>query len=118
MNKKTLFITTRGFIQLNDSLEPVGYDTDRSAISNVVRIKEPLHIVYNRRDDVRIELEAEPGDILVEFYEGVFPNPIVLVHSKEWSENIDKYEEAQQAAKEKWAAAKCQGEVSCGDSAC
>ena len=115
MSKKTIFITSAGLIRLDDNYEPTGMNSDRTAINRVVRITEPVHIVYNKNDK-RIELDAEEGDLLVEFYEDAFPNPILLIHSKEWNENLEKYDEIQQAAKEKWAAAKCQGEAVCCDS--
>lgn len=106
MNKKILFVTTRGLIQLDENNEPIGKNSDRQAISTVVRITEPVHIVYNKNDK-RIELDAEEGDILVEFYDSAFPNPILLIHSKEWVENLNKYDEEQQKLKEKWAATSC-----------
>lgn len=109
MNKKTLFITTRGLIQLDENLEPTGYTTDREAISNVVRINEPTHIVYNKNEK-RIELDAEEGDILVAFYESTYPNPVILIHSKEWAENILSYRTAEQKRKEEWAK-----RASCGE---
>lgn len=102
MSKKTIFITSAGLIQLNENNEPIGMNSDRTAINRVVRITEPVHIVYNKNDK-RIELDAEEGDLLVEFYEGAFPNPILLIHSKEWNENLEKYDEIQQKAKEAWS---------------
>ena len=103
MNKKTIFITSAGLIQLDDNYEPIGMNSDRTAINRIIRITEPVHIVYNKNDK-RIELDAEEGDILIEFYEGAYPNPIVLINSKEWFENLVTYEEQQQKAKEEWAA--------------
>lgn len=103
MNKKTLFFTTRGLIELNENNEPVGKNTDREAISNVVRITEPTHIVYNKNDK-RIELDAEAGDMVITFYDSSYPNPMIIVHSLEWVENLEAYEAEQQRAKEEWAA--------------
>lgn len=103
MSKKTIFITTSGLIRLDEHNEPIGMTSDRTAINRILRIMEPVHIVYNKNDK-RIELDAEEGDILIEFYEGAYPNPIVLINSKEWVENLVTYEEEQQRAKEEWAA--------------
>ena len=103
MSKKTIFITTSGLIQLDENNEPIGMNSDRTAINRILRITEPVHIVYNKNDK-RIELDAEEGDILIEFYEGAYPKPIVLINSKEWVENLVTYEEEQQRAKEEWAA--------------
>lgn len=106
MRKKTIFITSAGLIQLDDNYEPTGMSSERTAINKVIRITEPVHIVYNKNNK-RIELDAEEGDLLVEFYESAFPNPILLIHSKEWVENLNKYDEEQQKLKEKWAATSC-----------
>lgn len=111
MNKKTLFFTSRGLIQLDENFEPVGRDSDREGIERIVRIDEPMHIVYNKNDK-RIELDAEEGDILIIFYESYFPQPMILVHSKEWAENILSYREAEQKRKEEWAKAK---KTQCGE---
>ena len=112
MNKKALFITTRGLIELNENNEPVGRNTDREGISNIVRIKEPTHIVYNRNEK-RIELDAEAGDMVITFYDNSYPNPVIIVHSLEWVENLEAYEAEQQRAREEWAAKhanNCSGE--------
>ena len=106
MSKKTIFITTAGLIQLDENNEPIGMNSERTAINRIFRITEPVHIVYNKNNK-RIELDAEEGDILVEFYESAFPNPILLIHSKEWSENLEKYDEIQQKAKEEWSERCC-----------
>lgn len=106
MRKKTIFITSAGLIQLDDNYEPIGMNSERTAINRVIRITEPVHIVYNKNNK-RIELDAEEGDILVEFYESAFPNPVLLIHSKEWNENLEKYDEVQQKAKELWAEKCC-----------
>jgi hypothetical protein len=106
MSKKTIFITSAGLIRLDENNEPTGMSSERTAINRILRITEPVHIVYNKNDK-RIELDAEEGDILVEFYESAFPNPILLIHSKEWSENLEKYDEVQQKAKEEWSEKCC-----------
>ena len=116
MNKKTLFITTKGLIVLDENNEPSGMASDRGAISNVVRIAEPTHLVYNKNDK-RVELDAEEGDILIIFYEQNFPNPMILIHSKEWNENLVAYQEYEQKLKEKWASDSEAGAVTC-DTSC
>lgn len=116
MNKKTLFVTSRGLLRMEDN-EPVGVNSDREGVSTVLRITEPTHIVYNRNNK-RIELDGEEGDILIVFYDNTFPNPMILVHSAEWAENLIKYDEEQQRIKEKWANAAANGDAVCADSAC
>lgn len=117
MNKKTLFITTKGLIQLDENLEPTGYKSDREAVNNVVRIKEPMHIVYNKNEK-RIELDAEEGDILISFYESTYPNPVILIHSKEWEENLIAYDKYNEELEKKWAAQRASQDckkADCGD---
>lgn len=112
MNKKTIFFTSRGIIEMKDG-EPVGVNSDREAISNVVLIDEPTHIVYNKGEQ-RVELDAEEGDIVICFYEYAYPNRILVVNSKEWAENISAYRKSEQETKEKWAAQQAnKGDISC-----
>jgi len=119
MNKKTLFVTSRGLIEMNNG-EPYGKDSSRLAIDRVARITEPTHIIYTRLgEEKRFELDAEPDDILVIFYENTFPTPIILVHSKEWAENIKAYEAREQAEKEAWAKNKLElAQTSCTGCGC
>lgn len=100
---KNLFITERGAIEMVNN-EPKYKNSDRNAIDNVYLITEDTHIVYNRYDGKRIELNAEAGDILIKFYESTFSSPIIIVHSEEWKNNILAYNEAEQKRKEEWAA--------------
>lgn len=100
MNK--LFFTPNGAFKMQND-EPVFVPSDRIAISRILTITEPTHIVYNGKDK-RVELDAQEGDIVVTFYDSLFPNPIVIVNSKEWADNITTYNKRQQSAKEEWAA--------------
>lgn len=100
---KTIYITSRGAIALNENNEPLFVQESRSAVRSAYLITEPTHIVYNSSNK-RIELDAEPDDILIEFYDTTFNTPIVVVNSKEWAENIKKYNEVEQKRKEEWAA--------------
>lgn len=106
---KKLFFTTRGPIELDENNEPHEAKYSRDGVANVFLIAEPTHAVYDKGGK-RIELDAEPGDILLHFYESVFDHPILVVKSQEWKENIEKYDELQQKAAEKWAAQKLQQE--------
>lgn len=107
MNK--LFFTTNGAFKMQND-EPVFVESDRTAVSRVMVVKEPTHVVYNR-EGKRVELDAQEGDIVVTFYDKSFPNPIVIINCKEWAENIAAYNEAQQKMKEEWAAAKAENEI-------
>lgn len=108
--KKTLYFTTsRGAVELSDSMIPVGVNSSRNAVDAVYLLKEPTHLVYMRLGtDKKIELDGEAGDIVVIFYEHCFDNPMIVVNSKEWAENIINYDKKQQEAAEKWAAEKAE----------
>jgi hypothetical protein len=99
---KTIYFTDRGPIEVNEKGEPTGVRTSREAISNIVAVKEPTHLVYNRGNK-RVELDAQDGDIVVTFYESAFETPMVVVNSKEWLNNILSYEKREQEQAEAWA---------------
>jgi hypothetical protein len=98
-----LYVTSRGLIKIDETGAPVIENNSRLGIDGVLLIKEPTHIVY-KRSNKEIELNAEPGDILIYFYDSTFDTPIVLVHSEDWANNIREYDRKEQERKEKWAA--------------
>ena len=111
---KNLFITERGAIEMVNN-EPAYKNSSRSALDNIYLIEEDTHIVYsNPYKNVRKELDAEAGDILVKFYDNTFSSPIIIVHSEEWKNNILAYNEAEQKRKEEWAAKAAQKSESIG----
>lgn len=76
-----------------DAQTVVWKDASREAISRVYLIAEPTTVVYEGK-----EYETNEGDIVVKFYDSDFPNRVVIVHSPEWKENIDAYNERQRVA--------------------
>ena len=86
---KTLLVTKSDYpIYVNpESLDVTDVYFAREAISRIVRIEEDC--LVKSEDKV---VEAKSGDILIIFYERLFPNRFVIVKSNEWLENLDTYE--------------------------
>lgn len=107
---KNLYISTRGAIQLNENNIPEFYDSERTGIESVYTIKEDTHIVYDRTNK-HVELDAKAGDILVVFYNSIFENPVILIDSKEWVDNLENYKKEEQRRREEWASKKISSEA-------
>lgn len=60
--------------------------TDRMAISNMVVVKDDCHVKTENG-----YIEAKKGDIVLTFYEDLFPNKVVVITSEKWLENINTY---------------------------
>lgn len=100
---KNLYLTSTGRIVFDKETDEVrSITSDREGVHNIYLIDEPMHVVYNA-GETKIELDVEPNDILITFYEKMFPLPIVVAKSEAWAENIKAYRENEQKAKEQWA---------------
>lgn len=86
--KKTIVITkSNGVVSVDPSTLEVGEVTsEREAISRIFIVQEDCIIKYG--NDTR---NAEKGNIVVVFYEGLFPNKFVIVDCAEWLENLVAY---------------------------
>ena len=117
----TLYLTNSGRILINENGEAKSFDCAREAIKDIFRIEEDMNIVYSMGEK-KVELTAKAGDVVVTFYEGTFPNPVIVVSNDMWRENLKAYEDEQQRIKEEWAkksAAKCEDcENTCRDAWC
>lgn len=107
---KTLYLTKNSNIVV-DSEDNSCYklQQSRSGVDYIYRITEPIHVVYGYRDE-KLEFDCDKDDLIVTFYLDNIKHPLVVVKNKEWIENIEAYEKAQQAEKERWAAQKKQQE--------
>ena len=65
-------------------VQPVA--SDRMAISSVIVAKEDCHVKTKNG-----YIEAKKGDIILTFYEDLFPNNVVVITSEKWLENINTY---------------------------
>ena len=100
---KTMYIADGSNIVINhETQEATHMESCREAINRIYRITEDMHIFYGSGENKK-DLYAKDGDILIVFYESLFPNTIILVNSAEWSENLQAYEDAVQREKEEWA---------------
>lgn len=60
----------------------------RYGIRDVYYIEEPMHVVYQYKEDM-CELDVKPGDILLQFYSGENNKHMLAVaNSEAWVENI------------------------------
>lgn len=98
----TLYLTNSGRILINENGEAKSFDCTREAIRSIFRIEEDMNIVYFTGEK-KVELTAKAGDVVVTFYEGTFPNPVIVVSNDMWRENLETYEDEQQRIKEEWA---------------
>ena len=100
---KNLYITRGNNICIdieNNTVDKL--PTSRQAIDYVYSVKEPMHVIYGC-GEYKKEADAEPGDIIVTFYDRVFKNQMIIVKNNEWFENVVEYEKKEQEEKERWA---------------
>jgi len=101
---KTLYITRGNNIVVDTENNTVDrMSCSRTAIDDLYRIKEPMHIIY-QSGEYRKEVDAVPGDLIITFYDSDFLHRIIVVKNADWAETLDAYEKQQQEEKEKWAA--------------
>lgn len=85
---KTIYVTkSNSMFDVDFDNQYVSWrDDDRSAINRVCLVDEDC-IVKDENETV----EAKKGDIVISFYESLFPHHFVVISSKEWRENIETY---------------------------
>lgn len=108
---KTLYISNGSNILIDTEENTANsLSTQREAIQRIYLAEEPMHVVYGSGEYKR-EVDVKKDDIIVTFYTDDFENRIVVVKSKDWANNLKKYNKRQQEIKENWAAnesAKCE----------
>lgn len=114
---KTLYITTSGQVVLgdNNSIDSMFRTVQR--IDDIFLLKEDTKVIY-KKGETNVEMEGKAGDIVITFYEGDFPNKVIIVNSNEWAENITAYENAEQKRKEEWAAKNAADIPTCDKTCC
>ena len=108
---KTLYLTYRNGVVVDQENATVSeLKSSRTAVGDVYLIEEDIHVITgnsNISKDIEHytgeQFDAKVGDILISFYEQKFPHKFVLLHSDEWKENIETYNNISQEAAEKWA---------------
>lgn len=112
---KTLYITPKASAAIDTELNDVfDLPSDREGISRLYLIKEAMHVVIGN-GECKEEFDVEPGDILIKFYEDIFPHKAIVVKSAEWKENLECYDSEMQRRKEEWAKNKANECPCCGD---
>lgn len=115
---KTLYITPNASAAIDTELNDVfSLPSDREAISRIHLIKEAMHVVIGNGENKK-EFDVEPGDILIKFYDDIFPNKAIVVKSAEWKENIEYYDSEMQRQRDEWAKNKSSKCPCCGDCGC
>ena len=101
---KTLYITRGNNIVVDTENNTVDrISCERTAIDDLYRVKEPMHVIYQRGEYKR-EADVVPGDLVITFYDNDFLHQMIVVKNSDWAETLDAYEKQQQEEKEKWAA--------------
>lgn len=95
----TMYFTGTGRLQINDAGEPSEVPFEREAIRGIISVKEDTEIRFANAPSIY----AKAGDLLISFYENVFPHQVIVIHNDQWSENIEAYNVEQQKIKEEWA---------------
>lgn len=93
---------------------------DRYSIRSVYYMEEPMHIVY-QCGEVKEELDARKGDIVLVFYSNTYNKyTIDTIRTKQWAANIRNEHDMRQKEKEEWAAKKagCDCDTCCNVCAC
>lgn len=112
---KTLYITPNASAAIDTELNDVfDLPSDREGISRLYLIKEAMYVVIGN-GECKEEFDVEPGDILIKFYEDIFPHKAIVVKSAEWKENLEYYNNEMQRQKEEWAKNKANECPCCGD---
>ena len=103
---KTLYISNCSNILIDTEENTANtIDTQREAIQRIYLAEEPMHVVYGSGEYKR-EVDVKKDDLIITFYTDDFENRMIVVKSKDWANNLKKYNKRQQELKEEWAAEK------------
>lgn len=112
---KTLYITRGNNIVVDTENNTVDrMSCERTAIDDLFRVKEPMHVIY-QRGEYKKEADVVPGDLIITFYDNDFLHKMIVVKNSDWAEMLDAYEKAEQKRKEEWAAKQNESCGNCED---
>lgn len=113
---KTLYLSdTSANIVVDPEIDFVGTlrNEDRYDIRNVFYAEEPMHVVY-QSGEIKEEIDAKKGDIILLFYNNRFNKYFLdTIRTKQWAANIKNRRAMEQKEKEEWAAKNA--DLKCGD---
>lgn len=89
--KKLIIANTSAFMFDTETCGIDFIDSSRSAVNRIYRVSEDCELNVKIGNFIK-EFNVKKGDIVVTFYEDVFPNKVVIIDNKEWNENLDAYE--------------------------
>lgn len=109
---KTLYLSnSQANIVVDPEIDFVGKldAEDRYEIRSIYYIEEPMHVVY-QCGEIKEEIDARKGDILLVFYENK-RNKYILdtIRTKQWVANIKNARKIEQKEKEEWAKRQAMG---------
>lgn len=100
MNK--IYICDTGVITIDENNTPKNFKGDRESINRIVLLDEDSEIIYTKKG-VSKTITGHKGQIMVQFYEDTFENPVVIVDSDDWKTNLENYRKREEEMKLKWA---------------
>lgn len=103
MNK--IYICDTGVITIDENNTPKNFRSDRESINRIVLLDEDSEIIYTKKG-VSKTITGRKGQIMVQFYEDTFENPVVIVDSDDWKTNLENYRKREEEMKLKWAESK------------
>lgn len=100
---KTLYISDSSniLIDTEENTANAVY-SQRESIQRIYLAEEPMHVVYGSGEYKR-EADVKKDDLIITFYTNDFENQMIVVKSKDWVNNLKKYNKRQQELKEEWA---------------
>lgn len=116
---KKLYINGNNAIVFDPENDIVGEAPyTRTSIRDVMLIKEPMQLVFEK-GDTKVTENVDVDDIIVIFYNGTFEKNMTIVKGNEdWVNNLKKYEAEEQKRKEEWAAKKIEPLTECDECCC
>lgn len=91
---KTFYIAehSSGHVIFDDETKELSFlESQREAISRIWIAPEDMKMVYTNENGEKETLDVKKDQIIIRFYENDFSHRMIVVDSKEWVENITKY---------------------------
>lgn len=100
MNK--IYICDTGIITIDQDGTPKSFRSDREGINRIVLLDDDVEVVYSKNGKTKT-ITGSKGQILIQFYENDFENPIVIVDNEDWKTNLENFRKHEEEIKAKWA---------------
>lgn len=100
MNK--IYICDTGIVTIDAEGNPKNFRGDREGINRIMLLDDDVEIIYTKKGKSKT-ITGSKGQILIQFYEDTFENPVVIVDSEDWKANLENYRKHEEEIKAKWA---------------